>query len=170
MVGQKVFLVSQMAPAHNSGYNKLWSRDNVFRFCPGSDGLFMICQGAYMNNGSYYGLGGCMHTIGPSGTLWAYAEQRITDGFSMIAGYSHAFGQAVPCTDFIGLGGRYSLRKSERGLFSDYARFRDNYEWATELTCLFQFSEHISIQPALHMFLQKDLKAAVVFCRVSISI
>ncbi|MCQ2130452.1 MAG: hypothetical protein MJY94_03560, partial [Bacteroidales bacterium] len=53
---------------------------------------------------------------------------------------------------------------------SEYARFRDNYEWATELTCLFQISEHISIQPALHMFLQKDLKAAVVFCRVSISI
>ena len=152
------------------GYNKLWGRENVFRFCPGSDGLFVICQGAYKYNGSYYGLGACMHTLGPSGTLWAYAEQRITDGFSLIADYSHTFGQTAPCTDFLGLGGRYMFRKAALGLFTDYAHFRDNYEWATELTCLFQITEHISIQPALHMILQKDLKAVVGLFRLSISL
>lgn len=114
----------------------------MFRFCPGSDGLFVICQGAYKYNGSYYGLGACMHTIG----------------------------QTAPCTDFFGLGGRYAFSKAELGLFTDYARFRDNYEWATELTCLFQITEHISIQPALHMILQKDLKAVVGLFRLSISL
>ena len=111
-----------------------------------------------------------MHTIGPSGALWAYSEQRITDGFSLIADYSHSFGQTATCTDFIGIGGRYAFSKAELGLFSDYARFRDNYEWATELTCLFRLSDHVSIQPALHMILQKDLKAVVGFCRVSVAI
>lgn len=87
-----------------------------------------------------------------------------------IADYSHSFGQTTSCTDFLGVGGRYAFRKAELGMFSDYAQFRDNYEWATELTCLLRISEHVSIQPTLHMILQKDLKAIVGLCRLSICI
>lgn len=141
------------------GHNRFAGRENVFRFCPKNDGLFGLAQIEYQYKGSCYFLGACGRngyddeaTGRQLGTaLWTYAEQRLSDNLSLIADYSHAFGSSSFCTDFFGLGGRYSWKGCELGLFSDYARFADCDEFATELTMKIGISNHVHVQPAVHL-------------------
>ncbi|MCQ2259556.1 MAG: hypothetical protein MJZ41_16455 [Bacteroidaceae bacterium] len=141
------------------GHNRFAGRENVFRFCPKNDGLFGLAQIEYQHKGSSYFLGACgRNGYGDEATgrqfgsaLWTYAEQRLSDNLSLIADYSHAFGSSSFCTDFFGLGGRYSWKGCELGLFSDYARFADSDEFATELTMKIGISNHVHIQPAVHL-------------------
>ncbi len=153
---------------NGKGYKNMWGKEHVFRFCPASDGVFIACQGGFNHNGSNYYLGGCLHTMPMSGTIWGYAEQRISDSLSLILDYSHAFGPAAICKDFIGIGARYMLRIAELGLFTDYAGFSNDYEWATELTCKIDLTSHMSIQPALHIMIQSKVKSAVALLRFSV--
>lgn len=157
---------AQAAVYNGRGATSFTGRENLFRFCPQSDGLFGLAQGEYKWRGSSYFLGGSLH-YDPKGllteefmttstsklhaTLWTYAEQRVTDRLNLIAGYSHAFNKDVPCHDFIGLGGKYSWGKAELGLFTDYANFDIIDEWATELTCKVTLNPHIYLQPTLHI-------------------
>ena len=151
------------------GYNAFTGRNNVFRFCPKSDGLFAISQGEYKYRDSHYFLGGCLHygelddIEGKSArpTLWTYAEQKVTNSLTLLGGYSHAFHSSSYCRDFAGLGGRLIIKNAELGLFSDYAHFEDVDEWATELTCKIPISEHVYVQPTAH-FISKDTEHFVV--------
>lgn len=168
---------------NGTGYNHFAGRENVFRFCPKSDGLFALAQAQYGRRGSRYflGLSGhCgrrtlvdvdvntqgngagisapnspsvrdTHTTRLGATLWTYAEQRVTADLTLTAAYSHAFLSDAVCTDFVGVGGRYAWRCCEFGLFSDYARFAEADEWATELTCRIQLATHFSLQPSAHL-------------------
>lgn len=149
---------------NGKGSYRFSGRENVFRFCPASDGLFGLAEAAYSRRGSSYFVGSAVYWAGSSSSdissshntkgvslsPWAYAEQRITDRLSLIAGYSHAFGDDTACRDFAGLGGRYTWNRAELGLFTDYANFAEGCEWATELTCKIDLVRHLYLQPSLH--------------------
>lgn len=157
-VDVKDALVVQASLYNGMGYNHFTGRENVFRFCPKSDGIFGIAQVEYRRKGSGYFLGGWtspspsddggLHTVIGG---WAYAEQQVTDNLSLIAAYSHAVGSFVTCSDFAGLGGKFSWGKCEAGVFTDYAMFTEGAELATELTCKMQVTPNVYIQPTFHM-------------------
>lgn len=162
--GSRSSIVFQTSLYNGRGYNRFVGRENVFRFCPKSDGVLGLAEVAYNRSGSSYFVGTAVHSS-PSAsglgqqvsiTPWAYAEQRITDRLSLIAGYSHAFGRNAVCRDFAGLGGRYTWKRAELGLFSDYARFTEGDEFATELTCKITLTPHLYLQPSLHATFMPD--------------
>lgn len=143
------------------GYYRFTGRDNVFRFCPQDDGIFGLVETQYHRNGSSYYLGACGRgevgrDSGFCPSLWIYTEERITDRLSLIAGYSHAFGPDAACRDFAGLGGRYAWERAELGFFTDYARFAEGDEFATELTCKIGLTSHLFLQPSLHAIFMPD--------------
>lgn len=172
-------IVLQATLYNDKGSYRFTGRENVFRFCPASDGLFGLAEATYSHRGSSYFVGTAVYWGGSSSenisssnnikgvslSPWAYAEQRITDRLSIIAGYSHAFfvGQSVPgaerghdaaCRDFAGLGGHYTWNRAELGLFADYANFAEGTEFATELTC--KIASRRTSSSSLRFMLQKN--------------
>lgn len=159
------------------GYNRFTGRENIFRFCPKGDGLFALTQGEYRWRGSHYFIGGAFHygTMGEErkrfrSTLWLYLEQQVTDHFCLTGGYSHAFRKENPCKEFVGVGGKYSWKRTEIGFFSDYAKFNDAEECANEVTCKIQIREFLYLQPALHLLLQKGKQDVMGFIRLGIEL
>lgn len=156
-------LVFQTSLYNGRGYRRFSGRENVFRFCPKDDGLFGLAEVAYNHKGSSYFAGTCVGLSprplpkrgssckrGVSSTPWLYAEQRLSDDITLLAGASHAFAEDAECTDFVGLGAHYALKRIELGVFTDYARLSVGNEWTTELTCKAQLTHHLFLQPALH--------------------
>lgn len=144
-------VVLQASLYNGAGYSRFSGRDNVFRVCPKSDGVFGLLEAQYQHSGSQYFLGNAIYCKdGTNCTSWAYAEQCVTDKLRLIAGYSHAFGSSA-CTDFAGMGGMYSWKNYDFGIFSDYARFDECDEYATELTCKAQLTQHFCLQPTFHL-------------------
>ncbi len=147
------------------GYNRFVGRNNVFRFCPKSDGLFGLAEVAYRGkkNSSFLGMCGRygfvddMEGRGLHTTIWTYSEWNVTDHWTILAGYSHAFGHIRECSDFVGVGGKYSWERCECGLFTDYARFSVAGEWATELTGKFQVNSLLYVQAAIHVIITSSL-------------
>ena len=84
-------------------------------------------------------------------SVWAYVEQKLTTGLTLLAAYSHAFDSDELCKNFCGLGATYTYKKLDFGLFSDYTRILDIDEWATELTCNINLTNYLSVQPTLHI-------------------
>lgn len=163
--------VLQASLYNGTGYSHLWGRENVFRVCPKSDGVFGLMNMEYHRGKSSYFVGTGIrgqHGQGVSAAPWVYAEQHVVGGLSLLAGYSHAFGKEVDCKDFAGLGLHYALPRAELGVFADYARFADSdpqhsghmNEWATELSCKVNILPHISLQPALHLIASNGFQAA----------
>lgn len=164
-------MVVQASLYNGRGYNRFGGRENVFRFCPKSDGVFGLAEVAYNHSGSSYFVGTAVHSSpSASGSRqqvsiapWAYAEQRITDRLFLIAGYSHAFAKSAECKDFAGIGAQYvrehpgrSDRSLALGLFTDYARFAEGDEFATELTCKVDLTPHLYLQPTVHAIFMPD--------------
>lgn len=144
--------VVQASLYNGTGYNHFTGRENVFRVCPKSDGVFGLAQVEYTNNGSCYFLGSsAYHNQTTSVTPWAYAEQQLCNDLSLIAGYSHAFATDAECKDFVGLGVHYQKAKHELGIFTDYANFSEANEFATELTYKYNATTHLYIQPVLNI-------------------
>lgn len=145
---------------NGEGHYRLAGRDNVFRICPKSDGVFVMAQGEYKTSKSNIFLGGSLYKDSP--TLWTYAEHNIGEyengGLSIIAAYSHCFEKEALCRNFVGAGAKYDspLRLShsgdsiEFGLFSDYADYSFGHEYATELSCRIPLCKHLSVKPSLH--------------------
>lgn len=149
------------------GNNRFYSRDNIFRFCPGSDGLFSLAQLEYRYHGSSYFLGGSIYygnkyennknLLSPS--LWTYAEQSVGTRLTLLAAYSHAFGyvnsshnkSAIPCRNFAAVGGIYAFSGCSLGVFSDYTKVDGINEFATELACDIPLSAKVSLQPTMHI-------------------
>lgn len=157
-------IIVQGSLYNGQGYYNFAGRDNVFRFCPKDDGLFGLAQIEYQHHDSHYFLGVCgmgdfadYYDSPLSTTLWAYAEQQITDRLTLIAAYSHAFLTDALCSDFAGVGGKYDWRCCEFGLLTDYANFFLGGEFATELTCKVQVNKYLHIQPALHLISSPSL-------------
>ncbi len=156
------------------GYSRFAGRNNVFRFCPRSDGLFALLQGEYRHRDSRYFVGVTAHhgeldeVPGRQlrSTLWSYAEQRLSSRLTLLAGYSHAFHSSSPCTDFACLGARLTWGRVECGLLTDYCRLQDDSEWATELTLKADITPHIYLQPALHLVVEPSYCAPALLIRL----
>lgn len=170
--------MSVQASLYNGvGYNRFTGRENVFRVCPKSDGVFGLAQVEYEHGESKYFLGGCGHygdaaddgTQKLSTALWGYTEQSLSKDFSLIAGYSHAFSSAA-CSDFVGIGGKWSLGKVELGAFQDYACFSECKEWATELTCKISLLTNFHLQPSAHVITTGSKTKAVGTLRAVLSL
>ena len=145
----------------------LSGRENVFRFCPKTDGLFLASQLEYRHGDSHYFLGGSLYEgdfneeeeprkLRPS--MWTYAEQALIPNLTLIGAYSHAFCEDDHCFDFVGLGAKYTLGRAEFGVFSDYMRTEGIFEegetveeWATEITCKISLTGFLSVQPVMHI-------------------
>lgn len=163
------------ASAYNGrGYDRWAGHDNVWRVTPGRDGLFAIAQADLTHGNSHYFLGSCLHT-GPhsertaTSAVWGYTEQTLGKHLALIIDYSHAFGRTTSCTDFAGLGAQWTAGQSVVGLFTDYARFRDDWEWATELTYKYELNAMVSLQTSFHL-IDHDSWQPVGLFRVSISL
>ena len=141
------------------GYNRFTGRENVFRICPKSDGVFGLAQAEYRHHDSHYFLGVSTHYCDLMGTsdrrmhssAWFYAEQSLFSDFTLLVACGHAFNSDHPCRNFCGLGGNYSLKNAKFGLFTEYTRIDGIDEWATEMTCNIGITEYLSLQPVLHI-------------------
>ncbi|MGN0234677.1 MAG: hypothetical protein ACI4B5_09675 [Bacteroidaceae bacterium] len=144
---------------NGQGHNSFYGRDNVFRVCPASDGVHLMAQGEYRYDDSRYFLGGSLHygkqvtsekkCMSP--TLWAYAEQSVTDKLLLIGVYSRDFDRHSVCRNYAGIGCRYSFSRADVGLFSHYARIEGRDEWSTEFTSDIPCNRYFSVQPVLHL-------------------
>ncbi len=152
-------LVFQSTIYNGTGYNHFSGRENVFRFCPKDDGLFVLSQLEFNYNDDRYFWGVCGHYGDETklrSTVWTYTEQQITERFSLIASYSHAFGKSIDCKDFVGIGVKKDWKRCELGLFTDFVHFSDAEEFATELTFKFNITENIYFQPTNHFIIDID--------------
>lgn len=160
------------------GYNCFTGRNNIFRLCPGSDGVFALTQGEFRYHDSGYFLGACMHYGKPEpemkrlvrGALWGYGEQKLSESLSVMVAYSHAFGTDNECKDFAGVGGKLALGNIELGVFSDYVRILESEEWATEFTCKAQVNKYLYIQPAIHFISNVDVDTFVGLVRFGVEL
>lgn len=154
---------------NGKGYKYFSGKENVFRFCPSSDGILWVSTLNYSTNGSTYYLGGSLHSgFVPSdvpgaekaekleekrlsGVLWAYAEQRLTEKVSLLLQASRALHKDAECKCYYGAGTVVDCGNDIRlGLFVGHASFSSEKETAAELTCNIPVSSRIYIQPALH--------------------
>lgn len=167
----------QTSVYNGTGHHRFSGSDNVFRVCPGSDGVLTMLQGEYHGSNGDYFAGAAMHygklydldRRKARTTAWTYAEQHITPSVSLIAGYSHAFDKNSLCSDFAGVGAMWHKDKVQAGIYSDVASFADFNEWATEITCRYELNEHISLQPAVHYIHNSDNKVAAIM-RVTVNL
>lgn len=146
----------QASVYNGQGYSRLSGSANLWRFCPHSDGLFGIAQIDWQRGKGHYYVGAAQHggigsEMATRSALWAYTEQTLTEQVALIADYSHAFGRSCDCIDFAGLGCQYSKGCSMLGLFTDYARFRHDSEWATELTYKLDLNKYLFVQYSFQM-------------------
>lgn len=81
---------------NGTGYNMFVGKENVFRFCPKTDGILSITSLNYQNNDSGYYMGIALHSGMSAGdesgnseteekkklntVLWGYAEQKLSSG------------------------------------------------------------------------------------------
>ncbi len=168
--GSSGLMIVQASLYNGTGYNRFYGRENIFRFCPKSDGIFGLAQLEYQRKGSSYFLGSSVYSNEDvSVTPWAYAEQRVNDKLKVIAGLSHAFTDNPVCQDFVGIGAHYKSGKYEFGVFSDYANFVETEEWATELTCKYAINDNISVQPVTHLIVTGNQFKGIACLRLNIS-
>jgi hypothetical protein len=145
-------LCLQASLYNGAGNHRFSGRNNVFRFCPQSDGIFAIGQAEYRYRDCHYYLGASLHTepdVRPS--VWSYAEQALAPNLTLLAAYGHTFGRDNVCNNFYGLGAKYGIKNTEFGLFTDYTNIDDIHEWATELICSHQFTNYLTVKPVLHI-------------------
>lgn len=137
---------------NGTGAYEFSGRENIFRICPQSDGLFCMAQGKYKHHSNSYFLGGSLYKSSP--TLWTYTEQSIFNTPSttlhLLASYSHSFSSDTLCRNFGGIGAKLRLHSTEFGIFTDYADFGVQHEYATELSVKTPICKYIYLHPAMH--------------------
>lgn len=152
---------------NGTGYRMFAGRENVFRFCPGSDGILGISTVNYQNNGSGYymgfalrnGLSACYaegteeteEKKGWNAVVWGYAEQKVFDHWYLLVQYSVNPTAKTGCRSYAGGGLVAHYGRLEAGMFADYADYTTGHEWASELTCKMCCLKNMYIQPALHL-------------------
>lgn len=160
--------------------SRFTGRENVFRFCPSTDGILGITSVSYRQHESSYYLGSALYSRMSVGDAerseeptqpaekrevnwvsWAYAEQRLGDsGLWLLLHASVAPQVSAGCRTFAGAGLVAHCGKTEGGCFADYARFTGSYEWTAELTWKIPCLKNGYVQPALHVICNPDLRAA----------
>lgn len=154
---------------NGTGHHNLSGKENLFRFCPQTDGIFSITSLNYQNYGNSYFMGIALYngmypcnevgiqeeTIktqkkGMSATLWTYAEQTLVPQVKVLAQYSFSTQRNKGCRYYLGSGLILYTTRSEGGLFIDYADFSSMGECACEITWKFPCLKNGYLQPALH--------------------
>lgn len=144
-------------------------KENVFRFCPGSDGMLSVSSINFQNHGSSYYMGIALHSGMPVGNenrdeeqtlspkkkvlnkmAWGYAEQRLSAHLYALMQYSMNPSVKDGCRSYVGAGLLFHFRKTTAGLFANYADFTTQHEWASELTWKIPCLNKGYIQPTLH--------------------
>lgn len=168
------------------GYKKITGRDNVFRFCPSSDGMIGVTSLNYTNDvGCYYMSGAVCSGVSVSdvegtdvfpeqkkenkvnGVLWGYAERKLSDKLSLLLQASGALYKDAECKNYFGMGSLVKLGKMiEAGTFAGYATFSAEYEVVSELTCKIQLRKNLYIQPTLHCVHNGHFNGAAGFIRI----
>lgn len=172
---QKIKDITVQASIYNGeGYKSFLGRQNVFRFCPESDGLFSILSVNYQNNGSIYNIGVSLHYGNnvpyeeiagittaektqkdqkntTTGAVWGYTELMITQRLYALMQYSVNPSRDIACRRYAGLGLVRKIYNAELGIFADHAVFKNESEWAAELTCRINCFGRGYLQPALHL-------------------
>ena len=121
----------QLSVYNGTGYKQLTGKENVFRFCPKSDGILGMTSLNYEYNGSNYFMGFALrsgmlehHENGNqrpetetaekecARIIWAYAEQRLSSHCSLLLQYSLRTGTPTGCRRSRH---RRTVRKDARG-------------------------------------------------------
>ena len=160
------------ASLYNGAGNKDFTgRDNVFRFCPKSDGVMGLAQVEHKWKDSHYYLGTSLHSGDNfNSTIWAYIDQKIGSQWSILAAYSHAFGEDALCNNFAGVGAKFDWKCLETGIFSEYAHEDGVDEWATEFSCRVNCGKYFSVQPAVHVITSGGKTSCVGLVRLAVSL
>lgn len=177
---RKIRELTVMASVYNGvGYKSFSGRQNVFRICPESDGLFSILSVNYQNNGSTFNIGANLHYGNnvpyeelagtataekaqktqkktATGAVWGYAELMIAPRMCAIMQYSANPSKSVICRRYAGIGLVRTMRNAELGVFADRAVYKDETEWAAELTCRINCLGRGYLQPAIHLIKNSD--------------
>lgn len=162
------------ASVYNGVGYKAWSgRENMFRFCPGGDGIMGVTSVNYQSNsGNGYYMGAALRYGLPvvdemgnpelegktvekevKAVVWGYTEQKLGNRVSLLCQGSVAPSRDWGCRSYAG-GGLVFHGNNDRwtgGVFVDYADFTDAYEWAGELTCRIPCLKKGYVQPTLHV-------------------
>lgn len=171
-------LTFQSSLYNGTGNYRFSGRENVFRICPKTDGVFALAQTEYRFKGSRYYLGASLHCsdLRQTGrqnlrpTVWGYAEQALPAGFTLLAAYSHAFTNNNDCRNYCAVGGKYTYKKAEFGICSDYTRISGVNEFATELTGSIALTEYLSLQPAMHLVTTGGRTKCIGMLRTTVSL
>lgn len=168
---------------NGTGYRDFTGKENVFRFCPKTDGILSVTSINYRKYGNEYYLGIALHYGLPVGhemgtenketekkeqntIVWGYAEQRLTHNLHLLAQYSINPTERTGCRRYAGIGLIISAGKTRIGLFADHACFKDNQEWAGELTCKIPCLRNGYLQPTLHMIHNNQERKAIGLLRL----
>lgn len=160
----------QLSVYNGTGYKQLTGKENVFRFCPKSDGIPGMTSLNYEYNGSNYFMGFALrsgmlehHENGNqrpetetaekecARIIWAYAEQRLSSHCSLLLQYSLRTGTPTGCRRYAGAGIVVQCGKTQGGIVLNRADFVNEKEWAAELTWKIPCLKRGYLQPALHL-------------------
>lgn len=151
---------------NGTAYRKLAGRENVFRFCPRTDGLLSVTSVNYREHESGYYAGVALRSRvrgsdeegmeGPTAhqvncVFWGYVEQCLSPHCLLLLQYSADPTAGNGCRRYAGGGLVAHLGVSEAGVFADYADFSSEHEWAAELTWKMPCLKKGFLQPALHV-------------------
>lgn len=115
---------------NGTGYRDFTGKENVFRFCPKTDGILSVTSINYRKYGNEYYLGIALHYGLPVGhemgtenketekkeqntIVWGYAEQRLTRNLHLLAQYSINPTERTGCRRYAGIGLIISAGKPE---------------------------------------------------------
>lgn len=171
---------------NGKGYYRFTGKENMFRFCPQTDGIFSVTSINYQHHDSNYHMGFALHSgmymdnvEGSKGStkekeekecrkiIWGYAEQHIAPQLQVLLQESIQWHASKGCKNYIGTGLIWKCGKTKGGLFTDYAQFSHSKEWASELTWKIPWSDNGFIQPTLHIIRQPEAHYLIGMIRFS---
>lgn len=152
---------------NGQGYSRFTGKENVFRFCPQSDGIFTLASADYQHRGSHYIAGASLHHgrhLLPAsdtrtsplsrtrniGTVWSYVEQRISPSVDLLLQYSACLSPQVECRTYAGIGAVIHIGSTELGFLTNYADFSSRKEEESELTWKIPCFKNGYLQPTFY--------------------
>ncbi len=162
-------LLVQISIYNGHAYNGFWGKESVFHFSPSTDGLFIVGEMMYKNKNSTISIGNATHWYYQFySTPWIYIEQQIHSRLALATTYSCVFGDRTKCQNFVGGGILCRLGKGELGLFTDYARYDNTTEKATEISWKMAIGTNLYIQTSTHYIVSAQRHYTIVSLRVGL--
>lgn len=157
------------------GHHELFGEESVFCFRPKRDGLLALSEIKYNHGSGQCYLGGSLRYYGSnenklSAGAWIYAEEKLSEKFTLITVYSQDFSRDALCRNYAGLGGIYDTGKASLGLYANHASFEDMHETALEAICSIPVTRWLSLQPILHLISHPGNLCAVGVLRICVEL